>query len=245
MTRTRACPRFRGPMSPPQALSDVIVVFDLDGTLIDTAPDLVHATNHVLATEGLSPLASETIKPWISFGAGKMIEEALAVHGLTCAEGQKETLLRRFLQYYSENIAVESRPFPGMRECLDGLTADGAVLAVCTNKREGLSRKLLDALGLSALFRAVAGRDTLPVSKPNPGHLTGTIALAGANGRRALLIGDSETDVLTARAARLPIIGVSFGYTDVPMRDLNPDALIDRYSELRPVIDHIMGKRRH
>ena len=231
-------------MSTKPALFDVIVVFDLDGTLVDTAPDLVHATNHVLTGEGLSPLAPETIKPWISFGARKMIAEGLAVHGIQCAEGQVESLLRRFLAYYAANIAVESRPFPGARECLERLAAEGALLAVCTNKREGLSRQLLDALGLSPLLAAIAGRDTFPVSKPHPDHLTHTIALAGGKDRRPVLIGDSETDVLTARAAQIPIVGVSFGYTDVPMRELNADVVIDGYGELRGVIDHIMGKGR-
>jgi len=228
-------------MARTHSMRDVIVVFDLDGTLIDTAPDLVHAANHVLASEGLSPLAPAAIKPWISFGARKMIEEGLAVHGITPKETHVEALLRRFLTYYAENIAIESRPFPGAAECLDALAAEGALLAICTNKREALSRQLLDALALTRSFHAIVGRDTLPVCKPHPGHLTGTVALAGGEGRRAVLVGDSETDVLTARAAKLPIIGVTFGYTDVAMRELGPDAVVDSYGELRVALDHILS----
>jgi phosphoglycolate phosphatase len=213
-------------------MHDTVIVFDLDGTLIDTAPDLIHATNHALGTEDLAPVAPEVLRPWIGFGGRRIIQAALENHAVVPSEAQIERLFETFLVNYAANIAVDSAPYPHLEDVLDGLTASGAVLAVCTNKREDLSRLLLDALGLSRRFAFLAGRDTFPVCKPHPDHLIGTIRGARADGRRAVMIGDSITDLSTARAAGIPFVGVSFGYTDVPMRALGPDVLIDSYREL-------------
>jgi phosphoglycolate phosphatase len=222
-------------------MHDTIIVFDLDGTLVDTAPDLIHAANHVLAAEGLERVPAEVMRPAISFGGRRILEAGLAANGVEADADRLEALFESFLVQYAANIAFESRPFPGLIEVLDDLTSAGALLAVCTNKREDLSRLLLDALGLSPRFAFLAGRDTFPVYKPDPGHLTGTIVKAGATGRRAVMVGDSDTDVKTARAAGIPIVGVSFGYTDVPMRDLAPDILIDSYAEFPAAISRLLG----
>jgi phosphoglycolate phosphatase len=115
---------------------------------------------------------------------------------------------------------------------LDRLAAQGATLAVCTNKREYLSRRLLEALQLDSYFAAVAGRDTFALSKPDPGHLTGVIALAGGTPSRAVMVGDSEVDLKTAKAASVPIILVSFGYATSPLDGLSPEARIDHFEEL-------------
>ncbi len=213
-------------------LRDSTIVFDLDGTLVDTAPDLVGATNHALADLGLPPCPAAELRPWISFGARRMIVEALrhARHGGDDAEVDR--LLALFLDWYEANIALASRPFPGALEALDVLTAGGARLAICTNKREGLTLKLLGELGLTSRFHAIVGRDTLPVSKPDPGHLTGTIARAGGSLTRAVMVGDSGVDIATARAARVPVIAVTFGYSETPVRDLSPDVAIDHYGDL-------------
>jgi phosphoglycolate phosphatase len=212
------------------------LVFDLDGTLVDTAPDLIRAANHVLASEGLPPIAGGELMPAISFGAREMLATGLRIHGISRSEAEIDLLLDRFLAFYGHNIAVESQPFPGLVAVLEQCRAEGAVLAVCTNKREGLSRRLLDALGLAPLFRALAGRDTFAVCKPHPDHLFGTIRLADGDPRRAVMVGDSDTDIRTAKAARIPIIGVTFGYTDVPVANLGADAVIDHYAELRPAL---------
>jgi phosphoglycolate phosphatase len=215
-------------------MRDLTIVFDLDGTLVDTAPDLVAAANHVLGHVGLPPVDAQTLRPYIGHGARVMIERATAVAKLS--EAEHERLLERFLDYYSANIAVDSRPFEGAVDALERFKAAGAKLAVCTNKREGMSRLLLDALDLSRFFSAIAGRDTLPNSKPHPGHLLGTIDLAGGDPSRAVMIGDSNVDIATAKAAGVPVIAVSFGYTDTPIAEFEPDAVIDHYRELEAAI---------
>ena len=215
-------------------MQNLTLVFDLDGTLVDTAPDLIAATNHVLEHVGLPRVDAQSLRPYIGHGARVMIERATAIAKLS--EAEHERLLERFLDYYGAHIAVDSRPFEGAVDALERFKAAGAKLAVCTNKREGMSRLLLDTLDLSRFFAAVAGRDTLPNSKPHPGHLLGTIALAGGDAARAIMIGDSNVDIATAKAARVPVIAVSFGYSDTPVEDFAPDAVIDHYRELAPAI---------
>lgn len=223
-------------------MRDVTIVFDLDGTLVDTAPDLILAANHVLTSRGLEPVAAERLKPEISFGARYMIAAGLKLHGVSFTEPELDALLDRFLEFYTENIAVESRPFDGLVNVLEGCLAEGATLAVCTNKREGLSRQLLDEIGLLPMFRALAGRDTFPVCKPHPDHLLGAIRLAGGDPARAVMVGDSEVDVSTAKAAGVPVIGVTFGYTHIPVTDLAPDAVIDSYGEFRGALKDVLAR---
>ena len=207
------------------------IVFDLDGTLVDTAPDLIHACNHVMAGADLGPVPDLVIRPWISFGSKRMIEVALGHHGEIRGDAEIERMWRRFLDFYAANIAVDSRPYPGVIDVLDRLAGDGHKVAVCTNKLEGLSRQLLDALELSHRFSAICGRDTFPICKPDGRHLTGTIDAAGGDRTRSVMVGDSVTDVTTARNAGIPVIGVTFGYTEVPMLELSPDAVIDSYAQ--------------
>jgi phosphoglycolate phosphatase len=220
----------------------ITIAFDLDGTLVDTAPDLIRATNHTLSLENLPAVAPASILPWVSFGAWRMIEHGLAANRVTRTEVEIRGMLERFLAYYADNIAVESRPFELIPELLQRLDAHRVLLVVCTNKQEALSRALLKQLGLAKWFRTVAGRDTYPVCKPDPGHLVNVVADAGGDIGRAIMVGDSETDVLTARAAGVPIIGVSFGYTDVPMRELNPDVVIDHYSEFERALATLLPR---
>jgi phosphoglycolate phosphatase len=208
---------------------DSTMVFDLDGTLVDTAPDLTNALNDVLTRRGHQPVSSETIRACVGHGARVMIEEALRRAG---AEDDVDRMLADFLVHYEANIAAESRPFPGAVAALEVFAAQGAILAVCTNKREHLSRRLLQALGIEHYFGAIAGRDTFALSKPDPRHLTGTIALAGGNPCHAVMIGDSEVDLRTAKAAGIPIILVSFGYATASPHGLSPDAIIDQFAEL-------------
>lgn len=217
-------------------MKDLTVVFDLDGTLVDTAPDLVGATNHALADLGLPGVGAELLRPWVSFGARRMIVEALAHLGAPRSNEEVDRLLQLFLIYYEANIARESRPFPGAVEAMATLLAGGARLAVCTNKRESLTRSLLKALDLDRHFAGLAGRDTFSVCKPHPDHLLGTIRLAGGEFRRSIMIGDSEVDIATAKAAGVPVVAVSFGYSQIPVARLSPDRIIDDYLSLVPVI---------
>jgi len=205
------------------------VVFDIDGTLIDTAPDLTNALNHVLTARGHHPVAPEVVRAAAGRGALAMIEEALR---FTRVEDDADQMLADFLAYYEANIAAMSRPFPGAVEALDRLAASGARLAVCTNKRERLTRMLLQALEIENHFAALAGRDTFPVSKPDPGHLLGVIAVAGGDPGRALMVGDSAVDINTAQRAGVPSILVSFGYAPPPPEGPRADAIIDHFDEL-------------
>ncbi|MDX2154878.1 MAG: HAD family hydrolase [Hyphomicrobiaceae bacterium] len=225
-------------------MQDLTIVFDLDGTLVETAPDLIRATNHALGLAGLPPVDGAAIRPSISFGGRAMIVRGLELHGTRLMETEVDRLLEAFLEHYAANIAVESHAFPGLEAALDVIAARGARLAVCTNKREGMSRLLLETLGLADRFAAIAGRDTFAVHKPHPDHLTGAIRLAGGDPTRGMMIGDSDTGIRTARAAGLPVIAVPFGYTDVPMHDLGPDAVVAHYDHLVDTIDRLLSRER-
>jgi phosphoglycolate phosphatase len=221
-------------------MKDVTLVLDLDGTLVDTAPDLVRATNHVMRSIGASEAPGEHIRATVSHGARAMIVHALALAGRSMSDSDVDRLLDEFLDYYAGNIAVDSQPYPGAVEVLSGLAKRGTKLAVCTNKREGLSRKLLKELKMDRLFSAIVGRDTLPVYKPDPGHLIGTIILADGNLDRAVMVGDSETDVETAKRAGIPCIGVTFGYTTAPVATFKPEGLIDHYRDLEARMHEVL-----
>jgi phosphoglycolate phosphatase len=222
-------------------MHDLTLVFDLDGTLVDTAPDLIAAANHVLGQRGLSPVDPAKLRPEISFGARTIIARGLSEHGQTATAADLDGLLAQFLTYYEANIAQDSRPFPGLIETLHEHRSAGARLAVCTNKMEHLSRALLTELGMLDLFASVAGRDTFPVCKPHPDHLRGAIKLAGGDPKRAIMVGDSDTDISTARAAGIPCIAVDFGYTDVPVSQLNPTSIISHYREFPAAVARILN----
>ncbi len=170
--------------------------------------------NHALTRRGHATVSAATVRSAVGLGIRVMIEETLRRLG---ASDDVDEMLAEFLEYYEANIARESRPFPGAIAALERLAAEGATLAVCTNKQEHLSRLLLQELDLEDYFSSISGRDTFPVSKPNPSHL---IALAGGDPSNALMIGDSDVDVMTAKAAHVPIILVSFGYATTPLAEL-------------------------
>ena len=216
-----------------------IVVFDLDGTLVDTAPDLISALNHVLEREGLPPVPLKSARNMIGAGARKLIERGLEVDGRAVSVADIDRLTRDFIDYYAEHIADASRPFDGLEAALDDLQAQGYRFAVCTNKLEWLSKRLLDALGLSPRFAAICGADTFGVSKPDPAILQQTVARAGAQLSGAIMVGDAGPDVGVARRAGIPVIGVEFGYTDVPIAELKPDRLIGHFSDLPAAVDSL------
>jgi phosphoglycolate phosphatase len=213
-------------------MASPLAVFDLDGTLIDTAPDLVDTLNIILAREGLAAVPYAAARNMIGGGARTMIERGLAAEGRPAGRVEVDGLYRDFVAHYSDHIADRSQPFPGMEAALDQLAAAGWRFAVCTNKLEGLSLKLLDILGLTARFDAICGQDTFGVQKPHPDSLLKTIQRAGGAADRAIMIGDSATDINAARAAAVPVIAVDFGYTEVPVTQLSPDRIIDHYAKL-------------
>jgi phosphoglycolate phosphatase len=217
-------------------MTDLTVVFDLDGTLVDTAPDLIDTLNVVLVNEGLPPVEYAKARTMIGGGARRMIEAGLTLEGRTAAPSEIERMLQDFIAHYAAHVADRSRAFPGLDDALDQLAAAGCRLAVCTNKLERLSRLLLDALGLTARFGAICGPDTFGIPKPNPEILRRTITAAGGRVAGAVMVGDSGTDIETARAAQVPVVAVDFGYSDPPVAKLKPDRLIGHFSELVPAL---------
>jgi phosphoglycolate phosphatase len=225
----------------PLDLAGATIVFDLDGTLVDTAPDLAAATNHTLGLLGLAPVSTAELRPFISHGSRAMIDAGLRFRDRVLADAELGRLHDEFLLFYAANVAVASQPFDGVTELLDQLAAAGARLAVCTNKVEELSKALLRALGMEQRFAAIAGRDTFDVFKPAPGHLTLTIAMAGGRPDRAVMVGDSEVDIATAAAAGVPSIGVTFGYTPRPVVEFSPGAVVDHYREFMPALAKVLA----
>ena len=217
-------------------MAALTVVFDLDGTLVDTAPDLIETLNVVFTRDGLPPLAYGAARDMIGGGARRMIESALKLQGRVLADGAVDRMFADFITRYAAHIADRSQPFPGLHAALDRLAKRGCRLAVCTNKLEGLSRLLLEALGLSPRFAAICGQDTFGMQKPDPEILRRTIQAAGGALQRAVMVGDSGTDIATARAAGVPIVAVDFGYSEAPIRDLHPDRLISHFSELADAV---------
>lgn len=208
------------------------IVFDLDGTLIDTAPDLVDTLNVVFAREGLPPMPYDVARNLIGGGTRMMIARGLEAEGRVLPPAKLEQLFADFITHYCEHIADRSRPFPGLTDALDSLAADGWRFAVCTNKLERLSILLLRQLGLADRFAAICGQDTFGVQKPDPEVLRRTVAAAGGRLQTAIMIGDSLTDIRTARAGGIPVIAVDFGYTERPVAEFGPDKIISRFAQL-------------
>jgi phosphoglycolate phosphatase len=220
-------------------MSAATIVFDLDGTLIDTAPDLVDTLNVLFAREGLPPVPYETARNLIGGGARMMIARGIEAEGRTVEPATLERMFADFIAHYSEHVADRSRPFPGLGDALDELAAAGFRFAVCTNKLERLSLRLLDALKLTHRFAAICGQDTFGVQKPDPEVLRRTIAAAGGSPQRAIMIGDSHTDIRTARAANVPVIAVDFGYSERPVSELGPDRIISHFAQLPAAVSAI------
>lgn len=209
-----------------------LLVFDLDGTLVETAPDLVATLNVILTREGMAPVPYETARNFVGGGARLMLAHGIKAHGRTVAPAQLDRMFTDFIAYYADNVAVHSRPYPGLTEALDILEDRGHRFAVCTNKLEHLSLLLLNELKLTGRFDAICGQDTFAIAKPDPEILRRTIAAAGGDVSRAVMVGDSETDILTARAAGIPVVAVDFGYSVRPVAEYKPDRLISHFAQL-------------
>jgi len=215
------------------------IVFDLDGTLAETAPDIIGTLNVVLAREDLPPLPVSKARELVGAGARALIERGFKVYGRPLTPERMDELFALFLEVYAGRIADESHLFDGVTTALDELAAAGHRLAVCTNKPLRHSLLLLDALGVRSRFAAISGRDSYPYFKPDARHLTQTILDAGGEPARGIMIGDSHTDIATARNAGLPVICVPFGYTDVPIETLAPDIVIQHFSALPAAIAQV------
>ncbi|MBB5701866.1 phosphoglycolate phosphatase [Ochrobactrum daejeonense] len=214
-------------MSAPRS----IIVFDLDGTLVDTAPDLLDSLNHCLAISGLKTADRESLRKFVGQGGRVMIERAFAAQQKQVEEAQLDRLVEEFREHYAAHMPGNSTFYPGVLAAMDRFSARGYELAVCTNKFETLSVNLLTAMGEARRFAAICGADTFPYRKPDPRHLTETIARAGGHRDRALMVGDSRTDIDTAKAAGIPVVAVDFGYTDLPVQHYDPSRVISHYDE--------------
>jgi len=208
------------------------IVFDLDGTLVDTAPDLLASLNHCLDLAGLKRAEPAELRRFVGMGGRVMIERAFAAQRRDLASGQLDELLGVFLDHYTANMPGESRPFQGAVEAVDRFARAGFTAAICTNKYERLSVTLITALGLSERFATICGQDTFAFRKPDPRHLLETIARVSGSPERAVMIGDSRTDIDTAKAAGIPVVAVDFGYTDQHVSMFEPSVVISHFDEL-------------
>jgi phosphoglycolate phosphatase len=228
-------------MKSTRTLAGATIAFDLDGTLVDTAPDLIGALNQVLREEGLPDLPLASARMLVGQGARALIERGFLVAGEPLSPAEIPRLFDRFIDIYLARIANESRPFEGVEAALDALADAGAALCVCTNKRTDLSLALLDALNLTRRFTAVIGADRAPAPKPDPRHIAAAIAAAGGTMDRALMVGDSINDIAAARAAGTPSICVSFGYTEIAPAELGADHLIEHFSALPALAELLLA----
>lgn len=208
-----------------------VLVFDLDGTLIHSLPDLAIALNRLLEEEGRRKLYEDEVAVMVGDGAAMLVRRALTATGAV-DEAVLPALTQRFLALYEGNAALNTRAWPGVPEALAELAAAGWRMAVCTNKPQAATVEILVALGLAPYFQAVVGGDRVEWRKPDPRHVAATLAELGARPEQAVMIGDSPNDVAAGRAAGLPVVAVSFGYTRVPPAELKADRLIDHFADL-------------
>lgn len=214
------------------------LIFDLDGTLVDSAPDLATALNHTLGREGLSPVGLDDIRHMVGLGARRLIEQGIEFSGRHYADGDIDRLLGVFLDYYRRNLCRETALFEGAERVVRDLAAQHA-MGICTNKPEDLAVDLIEQLGMRPFFPVILGGDSLPYKKPDARIFAETLKRLGEFDA-AIMIGDSQTDVATARGAGVPVIAVSFGYTAVAPKDLNADILIESFADLPRAIDEVM-----
>ncbi len=208
------------------------IVYDLDGTLADTADDLMGALNAVLISEGMAPLPVANARSMVGAGARALIQRGFAASGRELGARRLAALFGDFLAHYNAHIADLTQLYPGVETALEGFARLGWRQAICTNKLEGLAILLIEKLGVASKFAFVCGQDTFGIGKPDPKPLLETISACGGAPGRAIMVGDSATDIKTARAAGLPVIAVDFGYSEVPVAELGPDRVISHFDQL-------------
>lgn len=216
------------------------IVYDLDGTLADTAEDLVATLNWLLAREGRAPLKVENAGSLVGAGARALIARGFAASGKSLEPEKLEALFVDYLSYYRAHIMERSRLYPGVDKALAAFERAGWRQAVCTNKTESLAKLLITKLGIAGRFAFVCGQDTFGVGKPDAKPLLETIVASGGARRHAVMVGDSATDIKTARAASIPVIAVDFGYADVPVEELGPDRVVSHFDELMQACDALL-----
>jgi len=218
----------------------IAVIFDLDGTLVDTAPDLLASLNWVLTRAGHRPVVPAELRNLVGHGVRALFERAFLKTGHEVSADELTFYGKEFLIHYRANIARESRPFPQVPETLDALAGEGAGLGICTNKPHDLTELLLDQLDLARHFGAVFGGGRMPYNKPDPRHVLDVVTALKCSPERAILIGDSPVDVAAARAAKIPVIAMSYGYTPVPADELGADAVTADFAGLPGLISRLV-----
>ena len=215
-----------------------VAIFDLDGTLVDTASDIIDALNWSLADNELATVNDVDGRSFIGGGARQLVKlGVIADRGEDAEDELIDRTFERFLTYYGESSTERSVIYPGVRDVLEQFSGENLPMGVCTNKPHDISLAVLEALDLRRYFRTVVGGDALPVRKPQAGHIleTATRTLPGYS--QAIMIGDSATDVAAARNAEIPVVAVSYGYTNVPVIELGADAVIDNMRDLPAAIE--------
>jgi len=212
------------------------VIFDLDGTLLDTAPDLAAALNALLEEEGCQRLPLTSVRTMVGKGAISMIKQGFARAGIQVEKELPEGMRSRFLDHYRACYMDRTKPFPGVVEALIQLKEMGHPLSVCTNKSHEMSVAILEGLALKHFFVGIVGGDSLATAKPDPAPIRAAIELSGSGVASATMVGDSITDIHAAHAAGIPAIAVTFGYTEIAPHDLGADAVIDHFDELIPAL---------
>lgn len=220
-------------------MSQATIVFDLDGTLVDSAPDLLEGLNVAMAMEDLTPVTLEEIRQLVGGGVAVMLKRGLDARGCTVSDERFKELSAAFIAHYELHIADRSTLYPGVVEVLDGYRAAGRRLAVCTNKLERLARMVIENFGLTGHFDAICGGDTFVGRKPDPVHLKGTIARAGGDPAHAVLVGDSVTDFDAARNAGIPCVLMEYGYTDIPAAELGAEAVLADFADVPAAIKRL------
>lgn len=223
-------------------LSGWTIAFDLDGTLVETAPDLIGTLNRLLAARGLLPRPVSAARHLVGHGAVALLKDGFREAGAEWDEAAQPALLAAFLDDYLEHICDHSHVYPGVEAALDRLAGRGAILCVATNKPTHLSLALFGRLGLTDRFAAICGADAVSARKPHAAHIRETVLKAGGDPSRAIMVGDSITDVRAARATGVPVIVTTFGYTEIPAVELGGDAVIDGFGELDATVDAIVRR---
>lgn len=222
-------------------LRGAALLFDLDGTLVDTVEDLAAAMNHALVEAGFSPVPGQEVRHLVGHGARRMLQRGFQISaGRDALDAEIDAGMKAFLAYYEANIAVHSRPFNGAVATIEAFLARGAQAAICTNKREGLARVLIEALGLDPLFTAIVGADTTSAAKPDPAPVR--LCLDRTKATRAVFIGDSDTDILAAKAAHLPSLIADFGYGPLSLAE-EATALFSSYRDAHKLIDSAFAQQ--
>lgn len=216
-----------------------VLLIDLDGTLVDSAPDLAAAVNKLLVELGSEALPLDAVHGMIGDGIPKLVERALEARGIVYGPEFLPKAVARYREFYAAGLAVETRPYPGAREALETLTAAGWTLGICTNKPEAPSHALLAALQLDGYFAAVAGGDSFAEKKPAAAHPLGLLKALGATPEEAALLGDGHNDILAARNAGIAEIWFSGGYGGEKAEALAPAHRIDSFAELPALLESL------